>query len=174
MAEQQKPQEEEKKEMQELKKEGKKPEAQKAEEQKTGSKEKTEVIIIDGKNAVLGRMAAFAAKQALIGKKVAVINCEDIIIIGKPSSILAHYKEKVARGHPLTGPHFPRASDRIVRRTIRGMLPYKKSRGMDAFRRVMCYSGIPAEYASKKSMNLGKNVLSTTRYITLAKLCRHL
>ena len=38
--------------------------------------------IIDGKNAVLGRLASFAAKEALRGEEIVILNCEQIIITG--------------------------------------------------------------------------------------------
>ena len=45
-------------------------------------------IIIDATDAALGRMATFAAKQALNGKKVIILNSEDAIITGKKHAIL--------------------------------------------------------------------------------------
>lgn len=128
-----------------------------------------EKIIIDGKNGVLGRLAALAAKKALQGKDVVVCNCNEIIIKGKPKSILAHYKERRVRGRgSLKGPYFPSKPAAIVRRAIRGMLPYKKVRGKSAFKRVFCYAGMPASYTDKEKLNFKK---STAEFITLARLC---
>ena len=34
--------------------------------------------VIEGKDAVLGRLASFAAKESLKGEEIAVVNCEEI------------------------------------------------------------------------------------------------
>src|SRR3989338_9925934 len=59
------------------------------------------------------------------------------------------YKERRDRGDPHHGPYHSRLPDRIVRRTIRGMLPYKQERGKKAFARIMCYIGTPKEIEGK-------------------------
>lgn len=130
--------------------------------------EEAEKIIIDGKNAALGRLAAFAAKKALQGKSVVICNCNEIIIKGKPQSILESYKVKRERGgDSLKGPNFPKPVTGIVRRTVRGMLPYKKVRGKSAFKRVFCYANMPENYADKEKINFKK---TTAEFITLARL----
>ena len=43
--------------------------------------------IIDGKNATLGRLASYVAKQALKGEEFAILNCEQIIITGSKKDI---------------------------------------------------------------------------------------
>ena len=40
-------------------------------------------IIIDATNATLGRMASYVAKQALLGKKVIILNSERAIVTGR-------------------------------------------------------------------------------------------
>jgi len=101
------------------------------------------MIIIDAKDAIVGRFATVAAKKALLGEHVAIINCKDAVVTGKKKAIIAHWNEKMDRGAPRQGPFFPRLSDRFVRKMIRGMLPYKQPRGRDAYKRIMCYSGDP-------------------------------
>ena len=100
-----------------------------------------EELIINAENLPLGRLAAFTAKQALLGAKVTIANCEKAVISGGKKNILADYKQRRARGTPSTGPFFPRSSDGIVKRAIRGMLPYKKGKGLDAFNRIRCENG---------------------------------
>lgn len=107
-------------------------------------------MLIDGKNLILGRLSAFVAKKLLLGEKVVVVNSEDVVISGSKRNILETYKRKSSRGDPYKGPFFPRTADRILRRTIRGMLPFKRTRGEEAFKRVMCYKGIPDEYKNEK------------------------
>ncbi len=131
--------------------------------------EEAEKIVIDGKNAVLGRLASFVAKAALQNKSIVVCNCKEIIIKGKPKSILDSYKRRMVMGKgSLKGPYFPRQPAAVVRRTIRGMLPYKKVKGKEAFKRVFCHDGMPANYANKEKINFKQKA---AEFITLARLC---
>ena len=47
-----------------------------------------EKIIIDGANATLGRLASYAAKQALNGENINIFNCELAMISGKRYNIM--------------------------------------------------------------------------------------
>lgn len=109
-----------------------------------------ETINLDASGAVLGRLCSFAAKQALLGKKVNVFNCESAIISGDRRNTVARYGYLAnSMGRPRKGPFFVRLPDRFVRRMIRGMLPHQ-ARGNDAFDRVMCYLGVPSEFKKVK------------------------
>ena len=107
------------------------------------------MIIIDGTNQILGRVAVYSAKKALLGEQIAIINCEKIILSGTRTFILSKFEERKERGHPYDGPFYPKSSDRIVRRTIRGMLPYKQERGKQAYKKIMCYIGVPKQFQGK-------------------------
>jgi len=108
------------------------------------------MILIDGTNQILGRVASYAAKQALFGETIRIVNCEKIIVTGRKKFLEQHYEERKERGHPYDGPFYPKLADRLVRRVIRGMLPYKQARGREAFKRVMCYRGVPLEFKDIK------------------------
>ena len=130
-------------------------------------------IIIDATGLIVGRAAAFAAKKALLGEKVDVVNCENAVISGDKRQILDRHKEKYNLGGPHWGPFFPKQADRYVRRVIRGMLPAKKGRGKEAFKNVMCWLGVPEEFKGKKletvkEANAGK--LVNTKYIKLSEV----
>lgn len=112
----------------------------------------TNRIVIDGENALLGRLASYAAKQALLGKNVIIVNSEKAVISGNRVSITNDYLIKRRRPHT----HFPSMPERILKRTIRGMLPHRKGRGLDALRRVICYKGIPKEFENEKKIKSGK------------------
>ena len=134
-------------------------------------------MIIDGNNLILGRLASFAAKKLLLGESVEVVNCEEAVITGTKETILTRFKEKMNRTHPFKGPFFIRSADGIVKRTIRGMLPFGQSRGREAFKRVMCYNSIPEEFKNRKletikEANLEK--LPDRRYIRIKEICRYL
>ena len=119
----------------------------------------TPTIIIDATSAVLGRLASFAAKQALLGKKVIIVNCNDILVTGSKANIIANFKQKRARGGSAQkGPYYSRTPERIVKRTIRGMLPYTKGRGSESLDRVICYNTTPKEYESEKKIHAGREL----------------
>ena len=130
-------------------------------------------MIIDGTNLILGRLASFTAKRAMQGEEIIIVNSEKVVISGKKDNIYSKYKVKSDRGNTLKGPFFPRLADRLVRRTIRGMLPYKQSKGKKAFERVMCYLGVPEKYKNEKIETVNEinfNKLKTARFIRLDKL----
>ena len=132
-------------------------------------------MIINAEDTILGRLATYAAKQALLGEKVFIINCEKAIITGSRKDILNDFAERIARGNPFKGPYFPRRSDMIVRRTIRGMLPRRKSKGRIAYKNVVCYLGMPESLKNEKIISLENaniNRLRTLKYLYLKEISR--
>lgn len=116
-------------------------------------------IVIDATNGALGRIAAYAAKQALSGKEIVIVNCEKAIVTGTKDDILKKYKIARAKGGSAQmGPNFPKSSERIVKRTIRGMLPYKSERGRTALQRIICYNALPQEYENSNPITMVKKV----------------
>lgn len=105
--------------------------------------------IIDASNLVLGRMASRVAKMLLDGKRVIIVNAEECVISGKGSSAFMRAKEFIEVGSPRFGPHHPRRPDHILRRSIRGMLPYSKPKGKSAYRRLRVYISVPEEFKGK-------------------------
>ena len=115
--------------------------------------------IIDGKNAILGRLASYAAKEALKGEEIVILNCEQVLIIGNKKDIEKKFKEKRNRvGSSQKGPKHSKTSEKIVKRTIRGMLPnHRKGRGKIAYKKIKCYVGIPEKFKESKKIKSGKN-----------------
>jgi large subunit ribosomal protein L13 len=132
--------------------------------------------IYNGDKIILGRLATSVAKAALLGEEVKVINCEKIIVSGKKFQILKNVKARRARkGYPLKSAKLSRLPERYVRRSIRGMLPWKDARGKEAFRRIMCYSGIPEELTDKKQEKVaGASIkkLPSMNFITVKEICK--
>lgn len=128
------------------------------------------VTIIDANGLLLGRMASIVAKRALGGEEIALINAEKAVISGGRASILQHYRVKRARGSREGGPFFPRRPDHIVKRTIRGMLPYKRQRGIEAFKAIKTYVGVPTDLKGQPAERLDEahiDRLNTSRYVTV-------
>lgn len=133
-------------------------------------------MIIDAKNLILGRLGTFVAKQALMGETVHVVNSEQAVITGKPKEVFATFKRARERGAPLVGPYFPRMPHMIVKRTFRGMLPYKKIRGRTAFARIKCHIGIPTELKNEKIITLEQFDVHKTnsKYIYIKDISKQL
>jgi len=114
------------------------------------------MIIIDGKNCILGRLASFAAKEALKGEDISIVNCERIIITGNKKNI----EKKVLQrrkmgGSSQKGPKHHRDSEKIVKKTIAGMLPnHKQGRGATAYKKIKCCRGIPKELENEKTIKV--------------------
>ena len=135
------------------------------------------MIIINAENQILGRIATQVAKHSLLGEEISIINCEKAVISGSKENIISKYRQRRTRGIPTKGPHFPRMSDSFVKRTVRGMLPYKQPKGRDAFKRVKCYSGVPKdlegkEYNQIESADVKK--LPQTKYVAVGEICKAL
>lgn len=102
--------------------------------------------IIDASDSVLGRVCSKAAKLALLGENVVVVNAEKAIISGDRDMILRKEFAKLDIknvGNPQKGPYHEKRPDKYVRRAIRGMLPWHKYRGREAFSKVQVYIGVP-------------------------------
>jgi len=114
--------------------------------------------IIDGTGAILGRLASYAAKEALKGGEVVILNCEEVVISGNKKAIRADFEKRRSRvGHSQKGPKLQKTSERMVKRSIRGMLPeHRFGRGRAAFKRIKCYVGIPKEFEESKKIKVGK------------------
>ena len=102
---------------------------------------KAEKAVIDGKNAVMGRLASGIAKRLLSGQEITVINVEKILITGSTDVHKKFYWARRDRGTPQHGPFYPNAPDAMFRRTVKGMLPKNKARGKDALSRLKLILG---------------------------------
>ena len=107
------------------------------------------MIIYDADGHILGRLSTVIAKKLLGGERVAVVNAEKAVMSGSRRATIAHYSIRVKRGDPIKGPFFPRIPVGIFRRAVRGMLPMKKPKGKEAYKRLRVYVGVPAELRSK-------------------------
>jgi large subunit ribosomal protein L13 len=133
------------------------------------------MIVIDGKDLILGRLAAYTAKKALLGETINIVNAEKVVITGTPGYVLSAQKRKREMGAPLIGPYYPRMPERIVKRTIRGMIPYKKPRGKEAFARIKCYAGIPDDFKSEKLVTFNHMNAEKTnaKYVSIEEVSKH-
>lgn len=136
------------------------------------------MIIIDATNTILGRLASYVAQKAILGEEVQVINCENAVVTGNKKATLRDYNERLQMGSRTRGPFTPTRADRFVKRTIRGMLPYKKENGTNAFKRIRCYIRVPEGIDSKKVEHLNNKMdfskLTVVKYITVKDICNNI
>jgi large subunit ribosomal protein L13 len=132
-------------------------------------------MILDAENAILGRLASFAAKKALLGEDVKIVNCEKAVITGKKQMVIKKYLHKLELGQPQQGPFMQRRPNMFVRRAVRGMLPRKQFKGRSAYERVMCFIGVPDDMKTEKQDKVAESKsLKHNAYITVGELCMHL
>ncbi len=129
------------------------------------------MLVFDIKGAVLGRAAAQIAKHALRGEEVRVVNAEEAIITGSKEDIVAKYRRKRELGGMRKAPHYPRMPDRLVKRVVRGMLPYKTPKGRAAYRRIRVYIGVPEEYKNVEVKHLSEG-RKYSKYIKVGELSK--
>ena len=130
--------------------------------------------IINADGLILGRMASIIAKRLLKGEKIIIVNAEKAIISGKRKTKIKAAKKFLEVGHPKKGPIHYRRPDRIVRKTIRGMLPYKKPKGKYSYKRLKVFIGIPNELKEQRMETLkdaSANKL-TCSFFTLYQLAK--
>lgn len=131
--------------------------------------------IIDADGLILGRLSSMLAKQLLNGEEIVVINAEKSIITGKRKMIFAKYKKMRDLSHARKGPHYPRMPDMILKRTVRGMIPYQKPHGRKAIKNLKVYIGTPKEFENKKSESISSaSSESLSQFVELGEVSRYL
>ena len=108
-------------------------------------------LVYDATDKILGRLASQVAKQLMAARKagseqrVIIYNAEHAVVSGPRTKVLADYDSKYKLNHPRKGPFYPRMPDQILKRTVRGMLPYQKnSSGREALRDLRVMIGTPS------------------------------
>lgn len=131
-------------------------------------------IIIDGNGAIFGRICSFAAKKALEGNEVVIVNSEKVIISGSKKEVIKkHKKIREVGGHSLKGPKYSVIAYKILKRGVKGMLPdFRKGNGKQALLKVKCYNGVPKEFENEKMIKSKKS--KPIKYIELKELAEKL
>jgi len=108
------------------------------------------ITVINADGLILGRMASVIAKRLLQGEEIVIVNAEKALISGRRKSKVMEAKTFLEVGNPERGPFHYRRPDRILRKTVRGMLPSRQPKGKQAFKRLKVYIGIPEELEGHK------------------------
>jgi len=130
-------------------------------------------IFIDSEGSSMGRVCSYAAKQALAGTEIVIVNSEKAIISGRKEQNIGDFKlrRQLNTIKPKKGPFFSKSPEKIMKRCVRGMLPdYRVGRGRVAWKIIRCYVGIPEEFAKEKLIKIKDN--APTRQMTVAEMSR--
>merc|ERR1712200_224019 len=79
------------------------------------------------------------------GQRMVIVRCEEINISGN------FYRNRM-NTKPSRGPYHFRAPSRVLFKTVRGMIPHKTKRGMEALNRLKVFEGVPPMYMKTKRM----------------------
>ena len=101
----------------------------------------------------MGRLASKVAKELIKGNLVFVVNAEKAVVSGGYHAVLNVYRERISRGDPHNGPYYPKYPDRMLKRSIRGMLP-KNYTGRQALKRLRVFISVPEELKEAKFQKL--------------------
>jgi large subunit ribosomal protein L13 len=132
--------------------------------------------VIDGDGLILGRMSSIVAKRLLKGETIDIVNAEKMVVSGKKKMVINKEKEFLNVGGHEKGPVHFRQPHRIVRRTIRGMLPYRKAHGREAFKRLKVHIGVPDEFEGAELEKMEKYHSSNLnrRFVTVGEIAENI
>lgn len=131
--------------------------------------------VIDAEGHVVGRLASHVGKLLCKGEEVTIVNAEKAIITGPKKRIILDFKRAREIGdRPRKGPYHPKMPDRMLKRVVRGMVPYQKPRGRAAMKKLIVYMGIPEELKNANLEVIGDAKKLPTQYITLYDLAKAL
>ena len=130
-------------------------------------------VVVDARDCILGRVASEVAQKALDGQRVAVVNAENTVITGNPESTMETYRKRANIGSD-SGPYYPKRPDKIFKRAIRGMLPYKEDHGREAFENVRVYLGNPYDEGGEVLDGTSLDRLSNIKFISLGEISEKL
>jgi large subunit ribosomal protein L13 len=106
---------------------------------------KPSTTLVNAEGLIVGRMCSKVAKRLLNGEEVIILNAEKAVFSGKRKSKVAEAKQFLEVGAPERGPFHYRRPDKYLRKTVRGMLPFKQPKGKSAYKRLKVFMGIPRE-----------------------------
>ena len=135
-----------------------------------------QATLVNAEGLILGRMSSKVAKKLLNGEEVVIINAEKTVISGKKKSKIAEAHVFLEVGAPERGPFHYRRPDRIVRKTVRGMLPMDKMKGKNALAKLQVFLGVPEELKNQKPESVPDAQATNLRgpQFTLAELAKEI
>ncbi|KFG26669.1 uncharacterized protein NESG_00820 [Nematocida ausubeli] len=136
-------------------------------------------LVIDAKDHIVGRLAAYVAKSLREGYSVVVVRSEGLIFSSPIERMVSIYKDKKRKRclvNPKKGPFHYKEPSKCFKRIVRGMLKYKGAQGAADFARLKTYDGIPMEYELQERVIVPQVLAETklnpsTKTCTLGEIC---
>jgi large subunit ribosomal protein L13 len=146
-----------------------------AEKKSAGPKQ----IVVDATNCIAGRMCSHVSKLLLQGNKVAIVNAEKAMLSGDRYKTIELYKEHLEINsvtNPIHGPFHPRRPDTILSKMVRGMVPKRKTSGVEAHQRLRVYIGVPEEMKNSKLESFADSKIRKPEsyYITVGEVAKQI
>jgi len=126
-------------------------------------------VVVDARDCILGRVASQVAERAMDGERVAVVNAERAVITGSEDDVIGTFETRREMGSD-RGPAYPKRPDGILKRSIRGMVPYKTTRGREAFENVRVYMGNPYDDDGEVLDGTSLDRLSNIKFVSLGEI----
>ncbi|MFQ3308496.1 MAG: large subunit ribosomal protein L13 [Candidatus Nanohaloarchaea archaeon] len=134
----------------------------------------SEVTVIDGENKILGRLASEVARRVKDGEEVHIVNSEKAVVSGDKKEVLADYKQKFDRGRRDRGPYFQKRPDKILKRTVKNMLPDGPD-GRELRSNYRTYLQVPDRFDEVQDVDVKEgDDLRNRNYVTLTEISEHI
>ncbi|WP_256392113.1 50S ribosomal protein L13 [Natronoarchaeum rubrum] len=130
-------------------------------------------VVVDARDCILGRVASEVAQRAIDGERIAVVNAEDAVITGSEDDVLDTFETRAEMGSD-RGPYYPKRPDRIFKRSIRGMVPYKTTAGREALENIRVYVGNPYDEDGEVLEGTSLDRLSNIKFLHLGEVSENL
>ena len=145
-------------------------------EQKTAGRQQ---IVVDATKCVAGRMCSHVSKLLLQGNRVAIVNAEKAMLSGNRYKTIELYKEYLEINsvtNPIHGPFHPRRPDTILSKMVRGMVPKRKTTGIEAHHRLRVYVGVPEEMKNAKMESFADSKITKPEsyYLTVGDVAKQI
>jgi len=130
-------------------------------------------VIINAHGAIVGRLGSHIAKELLKGNEVVVIHSNEAIISGNKKDIVEGIKRwRRKGGSSQKGPLVSKLPHLLLKRMIRGMLPWDRYKGKEAYKRLRCYAETESlnEEDVKKAIKLEHT--KPVKYISIKEIVK--
>jgi large subunit ribosomal protein L13 len=137
---------------------------------------KSRVTLVNAEGLIVGRMCSKVAKRLLNGEEVTILNAEKAVFSGKKKAKILEAHIFLEVGAPVRGPFHYRRPDRFLRKTVRGMVPYKQPKGKEAFKRLRVFMGVPLDFKGKEMITFEEASSANLRgpHFTLGELAKEI
>ncbi len=134
------------------------------------------VTLVNAEGLIVGRMCSKVAKRLLNGEEVIILNAEKAVFSGKKKSKVAEAHVFLEVGAPRRGPFHYRRPDRFLRKTVRGMVPFKQPKGKSAYKRLRVFMGVPLEFKDQPMITFTEAQSTNLRgpHFTLGEMAKEI